>query len=261
MSNSASTADSMQCKVYALKNSPFRAATLCLELLCVVLVTGLMGQSVHCQGVSKDTRTLTLEKANLQATYTTPSNATDELMASYNSTVEEKQECEKTLKNVTAERDLQRMVITNLTAEVEQLRAAITILKAMKDKTCPSGWKKFGTSCYYSSPTTTKKTWSQSRSDCQAKGADLVIINSQEEKEFVNGLYSSYNEVWLGLTNHGIKGQWKWVDGTSLTTAYWAPGQPNGFVEDQDCVEFFSSEKAEWFDDECKAGKYWVCEM
>ncbi|XP_054635975.1 CD209 antigen-like [Dunckerocampus dactyliophorus] len=205
---------------------------------------------------------LTLEKANLQATYTTLSKATDELLASYNSTVEEKQELEKTLKNVTEERDLQRMIITNLTAEVEQLRASITILNATKAKICPSNWKKFETSCYYSS-SLSKKTWYLSRSYCQGNGADLVIINSQEEMEFVNGLFSNNKEVWIGLTDQGVEGQWKWVDGTSLTTAYWADSQPNSYNGDQDCVEFWhrSSGKAEWNDEKCSSQRYWVCEM
>nr|XP_057939257.1 CD209 antigen-like protein C [Doryrhamphus excisus] len=233
--------------VYALKNSPFRAATLYLVLLCVVPVTGHLGQSDH---------------ENLQATDATLSKSTDKLLASYNSTVEDKQELEKTLRNVTADRDLQRIVITNLTAEVEQLRAAITVLNATKVKTCPSNWKKFETSCYYSS-SLAKKTWYLSRNYCQGNGADLVIINSKEEMEFVNGLFTNNKEVWMGLTDEGVEGQWKWVDGTSLTTAYWADSQPNSYNGNQDCAEFWhrSSGKAEWNDEKCSSHRYWVCEM
>ncbi|XP_038580079.1 NKG2-A/NKG2-B type II integral membrane protein-like isoform X1 [Micropterus salmoides] len=47
-------------------------------------------------------------------------------------------------------------------------------------KWCPEGWKRFGCSCYFKS--NEKKTWYESRRDCQEKGADLVIINNEEEQ-------------------------------------------------------------------------------
>ncbi|XP_061882748.1 C-type lectin domain family 4 member G-like [Entelurus aequoreus] len=211
--------------------------------------------------IASSHRNVTLEKDNLQAAYLTLSKAADKLLASYNSTIEEKRGLENSLKDASKERDQQKTVITNLTAEVEQLRATITELNTTKVKTCPSGWKKFETNCYYSS-TFTKKTWYLSRSYCQGKGADLVIINSKDEMEFVNGMFTNNKEVWIGLNDQGVEGQWKWVDGTTLTTSYWADSQPNSYNGDQDCVEFWhrSSGKAEWNDEKCSSQRNWVCE-
>lgn len=42
-----------------------------------------------------------------------------------------------------------------------------------------AGWKRFRCSCYYKF--TEKKNWTDSRTDCQSKGADLVIITTREE--------------------------------------------------------------------------------
>ncbi|XP_077427206.1 uncharacterized protein LOC144055254 [Vanacampus margaritifer] len=211
--------------------------------------------------IASSHQNLTSEKENLQAVYTTLAKATDELMVSYNSTVEEKKDLESRLKNVTAQRDLQRVQISNMSAEVDQLRATVTRLNpTVKEKVCSSGWKKFENNCYFAS--SSSKTWYMSRKYCQGQGADLVIINSQAEMVFVNGLYSTNREVWLGLTDKGVEGHWEWVDGTILTLKFWADDQPNSYNGDQDCAEFWhrSSRKIEWNDENCSTQRYWVCE-
>uniref|UniRef100_A0A3Q4HNK8 C-type lectin domain-containing protein n=1 Tax=Neolamprologus brichardi TaxID=32507 RepID=A0A3Q4HNK8_NEOBR len=40
-------------------------------------------------------------------------------------------------------------------------------------KSCPIEWAKFGMSCYFKS--TERKIWSESRDDCQSRGANLVL--------------------------------------------------------------------------------------
>uniref|UniRef100_A0A4W5LJS3 C-type lectin domain-containing protein n=1 Tax=Hucho hucho TaxID=62062 RepID=A0A4W5LJS3_9TELE len=77
---------------------------------------------------------------------------------------------------------------------------------------------------YYIS--TEKRNWEVSRQDCLRRGADLVIINSREEQVFVNGFW----EVWIGLTDRDEEGVWNLVDGTPLTTGYWASQQPNSYL-------------------------------
>ncbi|XP_045070730.1 C-type lectin domain family 4 member E-like, partial [Coregonus clupeaformis] len=103
---------------------------------------------------------------------------------------------------------------------------------------CFDGWRKFVCSCYFLS--TEEKTWEESRQDCLKRGADLVIINSREEQEFV---FNLSNGVWIGLTESVTEGTWRWVDGTPLTTPrYWGAGQPdNGgqFSGQEDCVEIY----------------------
>eukprot|EP00063_Salmo_salar_P063220 XP_014038055.1 PREDICTED: killer cell lectin-like receptor subfamily B member 1A isoform X1 [Salmo salar] len=82
-------------------------------------------------------------------------------------------------------------------------------------RSCPEGWRRFGCSCYYVS--TEGKSWEESRQDCLERGADLVIINSEEEQTFING-FESLIFSWIGLTDSVTEGTWKWVDGTLLTT-------------------------------------------
>ncbi|XP_066518035.1 CD209 antigen-like protein A isoform X1 [Hoplias malabaricus] len=73
--------------------------------------------------------------------------------------------------------------------------------------------KKYGSSYYYILEWT--KTWSKAREDCREKGGDLLIINSKEEQEFIN---KQGINTWIGLTDAEKEGEWKWVDGSALTT-------------------------------------------
>uniref|UniRef100_A0A4W6EHQ6 C-type lectin domain-containing protein n=1 Tax=Lates calcarifer TaxID=8187 RepID=A0A4W6EHQ6_LATCA len=58
---------------------------------------------------------------------------------------------------------------------------------------------------YYISSTT--KSWPNSRNDCLQRGADLVIINSKEEQEFMRRLEG---RTWIGLTDRETEGTWRW---------------------------------------------------
>ncbi|XP_030643644.1 C-type lectin domain family 4 member F-like [Chanos chanos] len=125
------------------------------------------------------------------------------------------------------------------------------------DRCVSKGWRYFSHSVYYIS--TAKKSWSGSRQDCTDRGADLVIINSEEEQEFI--LRSVNGNVWIGLTN--TEGVWKWVDGTALSTGYWTRGQPSrSYNGEEDCVvstEVHDSLKS-WDDVFCSNAYSWVCE-
>lgn len=208
-------------------------------------------------------KNVTTQKDLLQVTYNLLVNATEELRASYNSLIKEKKELESTCKNATEERDLARMKNDNLTAERDQLKADFDRLNIkIQGKNCPTGWKKFEGSCYFTS--VSQKSWSQSREYCKGKGGDLAIVTSKEEMDFINTLYGSDKEVWIGLTDKGVEGQWQWVDGTPMTKTFWASGQPNSYNgRDQDCVEFWhrATRQGEWNDENCNLEQNWICEM
>ncbi|KAF5892656.1 C-type lectin domain family 4 member E-like isoform X1, partial [Clarias magur] len=77
------------------------------------------------------------------------------------------------------------------------------------------GWTYSNSSFYYT--TSEQKSWEESRQNCRERGADLVIINSREEQEFIN-LLRRGRVAWIGLSDSVAEGEWKWVDGTQLIT-------------------------------------------
>ncbi|XP_027029933.1 C-type lectin domain family 4 member E-like [Tachysurus fulvidraco] len=95
------------------------------------------------------------------------------------------------------------------------------------------GWRDFRQNIYYIS--TEKKNWTESREDCIMRGADLVIVNSREEQEFISK-YSNGTRAWIGLTDTDKEGTFKWVDGSPLTTEFWWNGEPNDYKQREDCV-------------------------
>uniref|UniRef100_A0A8C7GYJ1 C-type lectin domain family 4 member E-like n=1 Tax=Oncorhynchus kisutch TaxID=8019 RepID=A0A8C7GYJ1_ONCKI len=170
--------------------------------------------------------------------------------------------------NVTVEKDLLQTSYNTLTKERDQLQKerddVMTKFSNLK-QTCPEGWQiKLESSWYFLSTET--KTWKESRQDCLKRGADLVIINSDLEQEF---LLSFNKRAWIGLTDSVTEGAWKWVDGTPLTTpSYWYSQQPDNGGDnpengEEDCVELNTETwrpvKA-WNDQSCLHNRYWICE-
>ncbi|KAM9399007.1 receptor-type tyrosine-protein phosphatase H-like isoform 2-T2 [Salvelinus alpinus] len=163
------------------------------------------------------------------------------------------------LLNFYAERNQLQNSLNTRTTERDQLQKEIERLNWANKGSCPEGWRRFGCSCYYLS--TERKAWNESRQDCLERGADLVIINSEEEQTFING-FESFSLAWIGLTDSVTKGTWKWVDGTPLTTPwYWWSGEPGGGTY-QNCGEIYyiSSGQGVWRDLGCSFSQEWICE-
>ncbi|KAF5897173.1 antigen like protein, partial [Clarias magur] len=114
-----------------------------------------------------------------------------------------------------------------LTTENNQLQTRYNNLTMERDRLQKAGylWKfydldkgkcfSFNFSLYFMP--NESKSWNESREDCRCKGADLVIINSREEQEFIGKQLGTF-EGWIGLSDSNTEGEWKWVDGSPLTT-------------------------------------------
>ncbi|KAL7855607.1 hypothetical protein AOLI_G00192110 [Acnodon oligacanthus] len=236
-----------------------RPAAVCLGLLCVLLLAVITGLSVTHNAEREQLRNcyanMTVELDQLQSGLVNITKEKDQLQNRFHSIRKERDQLLDTNNRLTLDRNKLQTSYDVLTKEREELQRQIT------EKPCPAGWTKFMSSCYYMS--FFGKTWEQSRQDCRMKGADLVIINSREEQIFVSGLGRT---LWIGLTDQAVEGHWKWVDGTSLGTGYWLPGEPNNaHYQSENCAEVVhrvgsSDTLSSWNDVPCSRAISWICE-
>ncbi|KAM3823924.1 asialoglycoprotein receptor 1-like isoform 3-T3 [Vipera latastei] len=119
---------------------------------------------------------------------------------------------------------------------------------------CPRGWRLFQQSCYWLS--SAQKSWNEAKQDCEDKQAQLVIITSRLEREFVFRFTKTHN-VWIGLKFNGRT--WKWLDGTPYTVqrSDWSPNQPVSY--EQFCTKTYLN--GLWSETYCQFRFRWLCEM
>ncbi|XP_038577170.1 C-type lectin domain family 4 member E-like [Micropterus salmoides] len=214
------------------------AVVLCLGLLSVFLLAGLIGLCVyHRDSVRDSSAELSTVKANL---------------------TKRLQNSENKLSSVTEERDRLNASLSNTTKELDRLQSL-----SKQKKTCPAGWRMFSCTCYLLS--TKSETWGKGREDCKGRGADLVVINSYEEQEFLTKVINQ--DTWIGLNDKENEGTWKWTDGTPLTLSYWFTRQPDNGAGDprwgeEDCAHIQASTKTggNWNDLRCDNSLKWICE-
>ncbi|KPP61268.1 C-type mannose receptor 2-like [Scleropages formosus] len=142
----------------------------------------------------------------------------DQLWTNYSSLVTERNQLSTSYIQSTAERDELQKHLSNCQANEKKTKQVY-----------PEGWRNFRFRCYYISRE--KKSWSDSQQFCRWRGADLVIINTREEQDFIKNFHK---KVWIGLTDRDKEGSWKWVDGTQLTTAcYYISAEKKSWADSQ----------------------------
>ncbi|MGB3421177.1 MAG: lectin-like protein, partial [Dolichospermum sp.] len=92
-------------------------------------------------------------------------------------------------------------------------------------------------------------TWEEAQAEAQSLGGNLVTINSQLEQDFLNNTFVGTEELWIGLTDKVIEGQFQWASGETSTYTNWFPGQPdNGGPQGEDYVVMNFGAAGQWND-------------
>uniref|UniRef100_A0A3Q2QIU5 Uncharacterized LOC105921211 n=1 Tax=Fundulus heteroclitus TaxID=8078 RepID=A0A3Q2QIU5_FUNHE len=131
--------------------------------------------------------------------------------------------------------------------------------KKRQTEPCPQGWLHFQSSCYMISSWnySDQKTWDEARDDCRFRGADLVVVGSPEEQDFI---YKSSltgagtSSYWIGLRVNGSG--WKWVNESDLRHSYWL--QPP--AEKVNCATSVKEANG-WKSVSCDDKNGWICQQ
>ncbi|XP_077057454.1 uncharacterized protein LOC143710386 isoform X2 [Siphateles boraxobius] len=104
------------------------------------------------------------------------------------------------------------------------------------------------------------KSWSESRKYCRDRGADLVIINTEEKQRFISSFIKE--SLWIGLSDIENEGNMKWVDNSPLNQGFWESNEPNNLNGNEDCIELNPAKPSlkNWNDIPCSAMRKWICE-
>ncbi|XP_028610270.1 C-type lectin domain family 2 member G-like [Grammomys surdaster] len=104
-----------------------------------------------------------------------------------------------------------------LTAAVVALSVALSVRKTEQNSikntyaACPRNWIAFGNKCFYFSEYSSN--WTSSQAFCMAQEAQLALIDSLEELNFLRR-YKGIFDHWIGLHRESSEHPWKWTDNT-----------------------------------------------
>lgn len=103
----------------------------------------------------------------------------------------------------------------------------------------------------------TATSWIDARTECRAWGGDLAEITAPEENELL--AEAAPGSVWIGANDLQDEGEMSWSGGELVEYATWAPGQPDDFQGQEDCVERRVPDGL-WNDTPCDGSKPALCE-
>ncbi|XP_076009596.1 L-selectin [Genypterus blacodes] len=110
-------------------------------------------------------------------------------------------------------------------------------------------------------------SWSQARNWCKTHHTDMVVIQSQEENDYLVSLLKKRSGApyyWIGITKSHKNETWTWIGNNStwIGNQSWAANEPNNNHITEFCVEIYVNNgpnNGKWNDEKCGNKKYPVC--
>ncbi|XP_013855943.1 C-type lectin domain family 10 member A [Austrofundulus limnaeus] len=127
---------------------------------------------------------------------------------------------------------------------------------------CPPNWTSFGLDCFYFS--SEFLSWNESRKWCERNEGHLLILNTDQEWDFVTK-HTIPRFYWVGLSDWRT-GKWEWINQTPYTIQRrrWVPGQPDSWTgasqgsEDEDCAHLHTNGRLN--DLHCSTQLRYICQ-
>ncbi|XP_056617599.1 C-type lectin domain family 9 member A isoform X2 [Triplophysa dalaica] len=222
----------------------YRRATVCLGVLCILLISALTAVSIlNYNHMTDSKKILTL--------YTEERTDNQQLLT-------HKELLEREIKGFTTQNE---ELNSNLNFILKQKNLSIedycqSTENGVQCKPCPKIWIQNGSSCYYFHVEHPWKTWGESEESCKTSGAHLAIIDRVEEQEFVNQHVEFYFDVYHGYWI----GPWNWTSAAELREGFWIETHTDTTVH---CVLSMRSNISDksWKVAGCSMMNRWICKM
>ncbi|KAL3888499.1 hypothetical protein ACJMK2_000866 [Sinanodonta woodiana] len=105
------------------------------------------------------------------------------------------------------------------------------------------------------------KTFDDAMAACEAEGAKLLMIRSQDEfdtiQKVINNTLPAGTNVFIGLRAISVNREWKWWNGQNASFIKWAAGEPNNSTGAENCVMTI---KLLAYDVKCNSTRTFVCQ-
>ncbi|MBF0337715.1 MAG: C-type lectin domain-containing protein [Nitrospirae bacterium] len=108
------------------------------------------------------------------------------------------------------------------------------------------------------------RTWSDAKVYCESIGGHLATVTSASENQYLLDNFCSSDSsnigkdrCWLGATDTGSEGSWKWITGETWSFTDWDSGEPNNQGGIENCLVY---KQNKWNDTECTSTYRSLCE-
>ncbi|XP_026154670.1 ladderlectin-like [Mastacembelus armatus] len=99
----------------------------------------------------------------------------------------------------------------------------------------------------------------QLRRNCHTLGGNLAPVRDSQENGAFQNLIGQSKAAWIGGTDAQQEGKWRWTDGTAFTYTNWAPGQPDNWQGNENCLHITTEGRRFWNDLDCQTPLPSVC--
>ncbi|XP_029437121.1 killer cell lectin-like receptor subfamily B member 1B allele C isoform X2 [Rhinatrema bivittatum] len=117
---------------------------------------------------------------------------------------------------------------------------------------CPMNWPQHKGKCYYFSRDP-ERNWSRSREDCAERDSQLLVIQDQEEKDFIHRTIGDRYH-WIGLHLPAPGRNWTWLDGSPFNQTLVSV---SGSTEQGRCVVMGHGR---FYSNFCNTTYTWICQ-
>lgn len=174
-----------------------------------------------------------------------------------------------TLKTST-QQELESAVILSQLALSHQAEVFVELLNATQHHLssfyqggyCPYPYTKVLDECFYLSAY--ELNWSEARLTCQGMTGDLATPRHLYAlKAFIiekTGKEEPPLEVFVGAKYFHEEGEWRWLDGRTMDSSNWSPGEPNNNGGKEHCVDMWMKKHPMMNDRSCSSQRRFVCQ-